>query len=465
MLKHSIRSHVVLIGLAIQTVVVQAQEPPPPCKVLELGSIGGWVATPDNVTLIASLPDAGQLEFFDTVAGEKTTTIEVDFAPNRLALQGDTLFASVRGSSLVYALNAKTGEELNRFKVPGEPIEDLACHPRSGPLFAANLNEDIMLIEPARAHVAVTEAHGKFLAVDPVNGRFLLAALNRPSEDFIEIERGPRGGRVRLVTVAERAPVLKYEIRRSQLKLVAANMNTAIGAGGSLAISPDGKRFAMVAGGGWRSLTDQRFHYVIAVFETGDMETMVGQIELGAYPHTMAYHPVLDLGVAFRRGNNAELRLFSARSLTDRGVLTCPGAPRGSPTDQHRVMFVGRGTTLAHHFGRTLAWIPLDLSDDERELLKKRYGSNEAVGAESRSDDPSSDSRKEGFRTWNDNTGTFRVVAKLVEVGDDHVKLEMENGQQLTVPFARLSSTDLQFANEQAQRRDREKVKRGRFDL
>ena len=339
---------------------------------------------------------------------------------------------------------------LDRFTLPGEPIEDLVCHPRIGPLFAANLNEDIMAIDPKRGHVTVTEAHGKFLAVDPVNGRFLLAATNRPSENFIEVQRRGSVGRVRLVTVAERASVLKYEIQRNGLKLAAGNTNTAIGFGGSLAISPDGKRFAMVAGGGWRSLTDRRAHYVIAVFETGDMETMVGQIEVGAYPHTIAFHPTLNMGVAVRRTHNTELRLFSARSLTDREILTNPGTIRASMTDQHRVMFVGKGTKLAHHHGRTLVWIPLELSDDERELLKKEYGSDRSRIAQSRPDDASSDNQKEGFSTWSDSSGKFKVVAKLVEVGDDYVKLEKEDGQQVTVPFARLNSSDLEFAKLQA---------------
>ncbi len=450
MLKRSIRWHVIFIGLAVQTVVAVGQDPSSPNQGLAIGDIGGWVATPDNATLIASLPGAGQLVFFDAVAGEKTKTVDVDFAPNRLALQGKTLFVSVRGASLLYALNAKTGAELKRFTLPGEPIEDLVCHPKIGRLFAANLNEDIMAIDPKRGHVAVTEAHGKFLAVDPVKGRFLLAATNRPSENFIEVQRRGNVGRVRLVTVAERASVLKYEIKRNRLELVAGNTNTAIGAGGSLAISPDGKRFAMVAGGGWRSLTDRTAHYVIAVFETGDMETMVGQIEMGAYPHTISFHPALNMGVAVRRTHTPELRLFSARSLTDRGILTNPGTIRASMTDQHRIMFVGKGTKLAHHFGRTLEWIPLELSDDERELLKKAYGSDGSRIAQSKPDDSSSVDRKKGFRTWSDSSGKFKVVAKLVEVGDDYVELEKEDGQLVTVPIARLSRSDLDFAKEQA---------------
>jgi len=90
------------------------------------------------------------------------------------------------------------------------------------------------------------------------------------------------------------------------------------------------------------------------------------------------------------------------------------------------------------------------LSDDERELLVKEYGSDRSRMAQSRADDASSDNRKKGFSTWSDSSGKFKVVAKLVEVGDDYVKLEKEDGQQLTVPFARLSSSDLESAKSRA---------------
>lgn len=40
------------------------------------------------------------------------------------------------------------------------------------------------------------------------------------------------------------------------------------------------------------------------------------------------------------------------------------------------------------------------------------------------------------MRTWTDNTGKYHVRARLVKVGDGHVKLLKETGKYTTVPFA-----------------------------
>ena len=46
------------------------------------------------------------------------------------------------------------------------------------------------------------------------------------------------------------------------------------------------------------------------------------------------------------------------------------------------------------------------------------------------------------FRTWVDDTGRYRIVARLVAVGDDTVRLLKENGHFASVPLARLSRED-----------------------
>lgn len=46
------------------------------------------------------------------------------------------------------------------------------------------------------------------------------------------------------------------------------------------------------------------------------------------------------------------------------------------------------------------------------------------------------------LRTWQDDTGKFRIVAKLVEQRGSKVELERETGDRVTVPITRLSTVD-----------------------
>lgn len=335
----------------------------------KVGEIGGWGIASDGQTLVISRPSAGELVYWDSVKHTKVRSIEVEFAPNRLAFQGNTLFASVRGSSLVYALDAESGKVLTRFVLPGEPIEAMASHREKGPVFAANLNEEIFAIDPQSGAFKKTDARGTMLACDPIDGQFVLVGTNRPGQDFLEVQRNGRVDRFRLVTRQNHAAVFKHAVENNGLRLISANTNAAFGNGGSLAINHDGKRFAMAAGGGWRSLTDQRFHYVIAVFETKNMKTMVGQIELGVYPQTIAFHPALNLGAALRHSSDATIKLFKASSLTDRQTIKID-RQKSAPLKTHRLLFAGRGTTLVHHYQDTLTFIPLALSEEDRTRLE-----------------------------------------------------------------------------------------------
>ncbi len=52
------------------------------------------------------------------------------------------------------------------------------------------------------------------------------------------------------------------------------------------------------------------------------------------------------------------------------------------------------------------------------------------------------------MREWTDNTGQYRVRAKLVDLSDDHVQLLKENGTLSNVPIKRLSETDQRYISE-----------------
>jgi S1-C subfamily serine protease len=51
-----------------------------------------------------------------------------------------------------------------------------------------------------------------------------------------------------------------------------------------------------------------------------------------------------------------------------------------------------------------------------------------------------------GFRKWRDKTGKHEIIAKLLSVGESSVKLEKEDGKQITVPFDKLSDFDVRYA-------------------
>ena len=62
----------------------------------------------------------------------------------------------------------------------------------------------------------------------------------------------------------------------------------------------------------------------------------------------------------------------------------------------------------------------------------------------------SSFGQEEGFRTWNDNTQSFSVIAKSIGFNGANVYLLKEDGQKIEVPIFKLSKKDQEFlaANE-----------------
>jgi hypothetical protein len=49
------------------------------------------------------------------------------------------------------------------------------------------------------------------------------------------------------------------------------------------------------------------------------------------------------------------------------------------------------------------------------------------------------------LREWVDNSGSFRVTARLVQFAQGNVRLEKENGDVIEVPLARLSENDRNY--------------------
>jgi hypothetical protein len=283
--------------------------------------IGGAAILADDQTLVVSATSEGTLIFFDTLADKETKRVEVDFQPTALAVQGDALFAATKGSATIHILDAASGKERTVVKVPGDPVIALSCHPKTGLLYAVNAGNEVFSIDPKTATANKTQAKGQLIEVDRADGKFVYTGIQKPIQDQLIIRRGPAGSATLSLAKANlRALMLQYAVDGRDLKLISANDNAAIN-GRGMGLSPDGKQVAMAGGGGWRSKTDLKVTYAIAVFDTSNMDDLLGQVETGPYPVTIAFHPTQNLGAAYHDGSPAEVLLFNAKSFAKKGTF------------------------------------------------------------------------------------------------------------------------------------------------
>ncbi len=363
---------------------------------LSLPAPGGWVLSPDGETLIISSPKTAEIIYIDTSKEKEIKRVKVNFQPSALALRGSSLYAVAKGSSVLYVLDAQTGKSKEQIRGPGETLVQLACHPSAGPLFATNDQFEVLALKMGTSKFEKTEAQGNFLAVDP-KGDFLYTGTQKPIKDVLVLSRGPRNSvNVGVAKTNINSTNVKYSLKSEKMEPVAMKGNAAIN-GRALAVSRDGQKIALAGGGGTQGKSGKRV-YAIAVYDTSDLETKLGEVETGAYPSSVSFHPVLDIGVAEKSGGDRELLLFDASSFTviktmafktkggaasEAGLLTfggrgtkliyyppgAPVAPRGSS---------GRGASRARsEAGQDqqgqLHFIPLELTDDQKAALAKAF--------------------------------------------------------------------------------------------
>jgi hypothetical protein len=356
-----------LLVIAVPMALAEAAKP---------HSVAAAVLLPDNQTLIVSAPQEGILVYYDTVTGKETRRVEVEFKPAALAIQGKTLFAAAMGSAIVHVLDPRTGKSKKTVKVPGEPIQTLACHPNKGYLYAANVKNEVFAIDPHKGEAIKTKAHGQFVVADPREGNFVYTGTTNHGKDRIIVSKGPRRGtvRIRKRKGSRRSSMFKYAVEKQDLRQVAVNDNAATN-GRAMAISPDGKRIAMAGGGGWS--TGNRGNYAIAVFDTADIKTVLGQFDTGAYPSGIAFHPVLNLGAGCRSGNPGEIIIFNGKSFVKKDTFKLQNGSGESFT----LLFGGKGTKLISiptgrgtgQSSTSIQFFSLSLTEQEREALKKAY--------------------------------------------------------------------------------------------
>lgn len=99
-------------------------------------------------------------------------------------------------------------------------------------------------------------------------------------------------------------------------------------------------------------------------------------------------------------------------------------------------------------------WVRVRAEDDDgaRTYPPRKVRPSKKRGSAPASDNPfATAEEKEAaaeFRTWSDQSGQFEVVAKLLEVADEKVVLEREDGQEIRVPLARLSDADRRYVED-----------------
>src|SRR5262249_30559465 len=152
--------------------------------------------------------------------------------------------------------------------------------------------------------------------VDPIKGDALYAGIQGRIEDVLVI-KDLGGGRFTMNKglAGDRATLLKYTIQGTNLTPAGGNNNAAQN-GRAVAVSGDGKKVGIAGGGGYRpppggaGIPGSK-GYGIALFSTDDAKTIVGEVECGSYPTNLAFHPVLDIGVAEQGGVESDLHVFN----------------------------------------------------------------------------------------------------------------------------------------------------------
>ncbi len=363
---------------------------------LSLPAPGGWVLSADGETLIISSPKTAEIIYIDTSKEKEVKRVKVKFQPAALALRGSSLYAVAKGSSMLYVLDAQTGQSKEQIRVPGETLVQLACHPSTGPLFATNDQFEVLALKMGSSKMEKTEAQGNFLAIGP-KGDFLYTGTQKPIKNVLVLSRGPRNSvNVGVAKTNINSTIVKYSLKAEKMEPLAMKGNAAIN-GRALAVSSDGQKIALAGGGGTQGKSGKRV-YAIAVYDTTDLETQLGQVETGAFPSDVSFHPVLDIGVAEKSGGDRELVLFDASSFAVIKTMTFK-TRGGSASDAGLLTFGARGTKLIYYppgmpvtprisssrgGSRTrsgagqdqqgqLHFIPLELTDEQKAELAKAF--------------------------------------------------------------------------------------------
>ena len=331
----------------------------------KLPPAGGAVMLNDGKTLVVSATSQATLIYIDTVANKELQRVEVDFAPTALAVLGNQLIASAKGSSSVHVLAAATGKLIRTIKLEGEPIKALACNPHRGYVYGTNTADEVIAINSVAGTSKKTAARGQMIAVGAGDRKYVYTGIQKPIRDTLVFREQGNQVHVSSRRTGINGGLLQFEVQGDDLVPVTLNDNAADN-GRYIGVSADGKLAAMAGGGGWKSKNDPKRNYCIAIFDTSDMKTMVGQVETDPFPAAIAFHPTINLGAAF---NTTVVSVFSTKSFTKKDTFKVQQAGAalflGFAANGTKVVYCPEGGTNCV----TQVW-PITLSDKDKDALK-----------------------------------------------------------------------------------------------
>ena len=317
-------------------------------SIINLTGMGGFAVSPDNSTMVVSLPSRTELVFIDTVACKEIRRVIVEFQPTQMVWSDNVLFVAQKSSGIVHIIDTNNGKELATGNASG-PVRNLTT--AKGVCFASNSNRQVFSIDK-KGTSAETLAAGTFVAADPKGDYVYTVVEGRVTTD-----------------------VMKYEVIGSQLKPtnpIFRSLRTSLINVQGIGISGDGKVFGVVAGGGWTDLEDKT-HYSVPLYSTGDMKSQFGDLEVGPYPCAMVVHPILPLMFACNGNQGA---VYNAKSYVPGQRISTPKTVFGAGAPSV-LAFVGRGEKLVWGVSTAdsgvLKFYDLQLTKDQQGELAKAF--------------------------------------------------------------------------------------------
>ena len=363
----------------------------------------------DGMQLVTLTKD-GLLQKFSLPDLREVQSKELSGTCSFLGRSKEGIVAVLDGLQQIYSVDDRSLDVLQRVRVDG--VSHIACAPATPVVYAPSgqsvfavdlrdgskqeLEVKLQLIE--RSHKS-SHAAFNYVTLTP-DGKYLFSGGSA-------IQRGRVDG----------------------LSVIVEEFSAQICSGiHEILVSDDSQFVAMPAGEGNRADGHPAVGYGTYIYSTTDLKSPYLGISTGAYPRMLAFDPVAKSIYA----QNADKHIIV---LNQGGVKQVEYFLRAKRGDVRRFLVHPSGYRLCVLTRTELIWVELPGSE------KTELGFRLSAPASAREGQP--------FRTWTDSSGKFRITAKLVEVGEDYVTLQREDGVTSKVPMERLSENDRQFARQQ----------------
>ncbi len=205
-------------------------------------------------------------------------------------------------------------------------------------------------------------------------------------------------------------------------------------------VSPDSKFVAMPSGAGNLKVEGHpSLNFGTYVYAIGNLQKAHLGMSTGRFPKTIGFDSVGKK--IYAQNMDAQLLVFTMEGARESAFLL-PGRSMTRMLVAHP-----QGNRVCVMTQDLLFWVELAGAPDELiDRKEKGKGNTEVVASKTAPEKSKPEPRKESVRTWQDKSGKFKIVARLIEVDGEMVVLEKEDGTQSRVPLAKLSEADQTFA-------------------